>query len=163
MKKIFFMCAAACLIGLCGCNGGTKQTEVVADEQTDSLVLSVRDKALLDSIDGIDGVVKCASGLRYRIIVEGDGAQPTVESSIVVAYRGLHDDGTPFWISEDEGEEFALKGTIAGFSEGVGMMHVGSEYVLYIPSTLGYGSKGYPDLIAPDEPLAYEVKLLEVK
>jgi FKBP-type peptidyl-prolyl cis-trans isomerase FkpA len=127
----------------------------------DKLTYSAADKALLDSIDHIKGIVKTASGLRYKVVSDGEGTKPSENSNIVIAYRGLHADGSLFW--ENEKEEFSLKGTIKGFSEGVGLMSVGSKYMLYIPSALGYGSKGIKDLIKPDEPLIYEVTLLEVK
>jgi FKBP-type peptidyl-prolyl cis-trans isomerase len=152
----------ASLAGLLSC--GNKPAAAAADAETvaDTLAFySDADRALMDSIDGMEGVKHSGSGLRYIIVNQGDGERPTPEDTIVIGYRGLRADGSLFW--ENECEAFSLKGTIKGFCEGVGLMPVGSTYVLYIPSALGYGSAGITDLIAPDEPLIYEVKLLSVK
>jgi FKBP-type peptidyl-prolyl cis-trans isomerase len=150
MKHTLIYCLMASLIGLMSCNG-----------KTAAIDYSDADKALMDSIDRMDGVVKSGSGLRYIVINQGSGERPAEEDTIVIGYRGLHADGSLFW--ENECEEFSLKGTIKGFCEGVGLMPVGSKYMLYIPSAIGYGHAGIPDLIAPDEPLIYEVTLLDVK
>jgi FKBP-type peptidyl-prolyl cis-trans isomerase len=135
--------------------GGTR------NNSQDTLTYSAADKALLDSIDHVKGVKHTASGLRYKVVTRAKGARPTEESKVLVGYRGLHADGSLFW--EDEAEEFELKGLIKGFREGVSLMSVGSKYIFYIPSALGYGSKGIKDLIEPDEPLIYEVTLKEIK
>jgi FKBP-type peptidyl-prolyl cis-trans isomerase len=127
----------------------------------DTLKYSAGDRALLDSIDHIKGVKRTSSGLRYKVVTRAKGVKPREDSKVVVGYRGLHADGSLFW--EDASEEFELKMLIKGFREGMGMMSVGETYILYIPSALGYGSKGIKDLIAPDEPLIYEVTLKEVK
>jgi FKBP-type peptidyl-prolyl cis-trans isomerase len=151
MKAIHpFLLAAVIMCGLAACGG-------------DGLAYSPADRVLMDSIDALPHVQHTASGLRYEVVTPAEGAKPADADTIRVAYRGLHANGTPFWESAPEGEEFALNGTIQGFREGVGMMAVGSTYKLYIPSALGYGRKGYPELIQPDEPLVYEVTLKEVK
>jgi FKBP-type peptidyl-prolyl cis-trans isomerase len=129
----------------------------------DVLTYSPADRVLMDSIDALPHVQHTASGLRYEVITQTQGEKPADTDTICVTYRGLHADGTPFWESAPEGEEFALNGTIRGFHEGVGLMTVGSTYKLYIPSALGYGQKGYPELIQPDEPLMYEVTLKGIR
>jgi hypothetical protein len=151
MKAIHsFLLAASLTLGMASCGG-------------DGLTYSPADRALMDSIDVLPHVQHTASGLRYEVVTQAEGVRPADTDTIRVTYRGLHADGTPFWESAPEGEEFALNGTIRGFHEGVGLMTVGSTYKLYIPSALGYGQKGYPELIQPDEPLMYEVTLQEVR
>ncbi len=157
------VCMVFCLAGLCACinNGGKHNGEnMSAVTEGDTLSYSDSDISLFDSIDGQDGVRRTVSGLRYKVLVEGSGNKPTEDDSILVGYRGFHADGSLFW--ENEREEFVLNGTIKGFCEGVGMMPVGSKYVLYIPSALGYGHNGIAELIAPDEPLIYEVTLIDI-
>jgi FKBP-type peptidyl-prolyl cis-trans isomerase len=159
-----FALAAGLLLSMAACGRASRTESADNTAETsfpaDTLHYSVADHALLDSIDLLKGVQKTGSGLRYLVVKPGDGVRPAETDTIVVGYRGMHADGSLFW--EDAHEAFVLKGTIKGFCEGVGMMPVGASYVLYIPSQLAYGTKGYPDLIAPDEPLIYEVTLQEV-
>jgi FKBP-type peptidyl-prolyl cis-trans isomerase FkpA len=161
MKRYFFYCLMIGLAGLTSCNNRKVASVQENDAIVDTLTYSATDKALMDSIDAIPGVKRSGSGLRYVVVSQGDGERAAEEDTIVIGYRGLHADGSLFW--ENECEEFSLKGTIKGFCEGVGLMPVGSKYNLYIPSALGYGHAGIKDLIAPDEPLIYEVTLLGVK
>ena len=150
---------ALCFLAACTTTPKTADSE--GTRASDTLTYSPADRALLDSIQALDGLQRTSSGLRYQVLTAAEGEKPAPEDTILVGYRGLHADGSLFW--EDEGEAFCLGGTIQGFQEGVGMMSVGSKYMLYIPSALGYGTKGIPDLIAPDEPLIYEVTLKGVK
>ena len=42
-------------------------------------------------------------------------------------------------------------------------MNIGSTYEFYVPSELGYGEKGLPGLIEPNEPLMFTYELLDIK
>jgi len=42
-------------------------------------------------------------------------------------------------------------------------MNVGSKYEFYIPYQLGYGERGYPNLIPPYSALIFEVELLGIE
>lgn len=61
----------------------------------------------------------------------------------------------PIWIK--------LEYTVPGFKEGMTMLPLGSEAVIYVPGDLGYGANGIADKIAPNELMIYEVKLLNVR
>ena len=66
--------------------------------------------------------------------------------------------------SYDRGEpaEFPLNGVIAGWTEGIQLMSVGSNYRFFIPSELGYGSQGAGQRIPPYSPLIFEVELIDI-
>ena len=51
---------------------------------------------------------------------------------------------------------------IAGFSEGLQLMGVGSHYKFYIPSEIGYGIGGQGRMIGPNATLVFEVEMLEI-
>lgn len=106
-----------------------------------------------------------ASGLKYRILRKGDGKQPGKADSVTVHYRGWLDDGTEFDSSYGRGEaiSFPVGGVIAGWTEGLQLMHTGGMMELDIPSELGYGERGAPGAIPPNARLHFLVELLEVQ
>ena len=58
---------------------------------------------------------------------------------------------------------FQLNGVIDGWTEGLQLMSVGSNYKFYIPYQLGYGEGGAPGAIPPFCTLMFEVELLDIK
>lgn len=110
------------------------------------------------------GIKITASGLQYEVLTEGSGDKPTSDDSVTCHYKGTLLDGTVFDNSYDRGEPitFALGGVIAGWTEGLQLMTVGSKYKFYIPYTLGYGAFDYGP-IPGGSMLTFIVELLEVK
>ncbi|MEM1141123.1 MAG: FKBP-type peptidyl-prolyl cis-trans isomerase [Pseudomonadota bacterium] len=111
-----------------------------------------------------DGVVTTDSGLQYEVVTEGDGASPGPADRVSVHYRGTLIDGTVFDSSYDRGEpvEFGVTQVIAGWTEALQLMKVGSKYKLAIPSDLAYGAGGAGDRIGPNAALIFEVELLGI-
>jgi FKBP-type peptidyl-prolyl cis-trans isomerase len=109
------------------------------------------------------GVTTTASGLQYEVLRAGDGERPTAESVVRIHYRGTLIDGTEFDSSYGRGEpaEFPLNGVIAGFSEALQLMPVGSQWRIVIPSDIGYGAGGSGP-IGPNSTLIFEIELLEI-
>ena len=109
------------------------------------------------------GVKTTASGLQYQVITEGKGAKPAATDTVKVHYVGTLLDGTKFDSSIDRGEpaQFPLNGVIAGWTEGLQLMPVGSKYKFWIPGNLAYGDRGRPG-IEPNALLTFEVELLEI-
>jgi FKBP-type peptidyl-prolyl cis-trans isomerase FkpA/FKBP-type peptidyl-prolyl cis-trans isomerase FklB len=113
-----------------------------------------------------EGVTETASGLQYEVVTEGTGAQPTEADVVTVHYRGTLLDGTEFdsSYSRNEPATFPLSGVIAGWTEGVALMSVGSTYKFYIPGDLAYGPNPRPGSpIGPNEMLTFEVELLGIE
>jgi FKBP-type peptidyl-prolyl cis-trans isomerase len=115
--------------------------------------------------EGAADFITTASGLQYRVIAEGTGPRPTAVDSVRVHYRGTLEDGTVFDSSYDRGEpiSFSLGGVIAGWTEGLQLMPVGSTYEFVIPSDLGYGAAGFPPVIPPNATLIFQVELLAIE
>lgn len=111
-----------------------------------------------------EGVITTASGLQYEVLVKGDGPMPADTSEVEVHYEGSLLDGSIFDSSYERGEpiSFPLNRVIPGWTEGVQLMPVGSTYMLYIPSDLGYGSQGTGP-IPPNSVLIFKIELLGIK
>ena len=90
------------------------------------------------------GVITTPSGLQYTVLRPGNGTRPTPTSKVRVNYEGKLLDGTVFDSSYQRGQpaEFGLNQVIAGWTEGVALMPVGSKYRFWIPSNLAYGASG---------------------
>jgi FKBP-type peptidyl-prolyl cis-trans isomerase FklB len=111
-----------------------------------------------------DGVTVTESGLQYEILVTGTGAKPTAQSRVKTHYHGTLIDGTVFDSSVNRGEpiDFPVSGVIAGWTEALQLMPVGSKWRLYIPHNLAYGERGAGPTIAPYSALIFDVELLDI-
>jgi FKBP-type peptidyl-prolyl cis-trans isomerase FklB len=111
-----------------------------------------------------EGVKATSSGLQYKVLKEGSGAQPKSSDSVTVNYRGTLLDGTEFDSSYKRGQPatFPVGGVIKGWTEALQLMKVGSKYQLFIPANLAYGEQGRPG-IPPNSTLIFEVELMDAK
>ena len=110
------------------------------------------------------GVKTTSTGLQYEVITEGTGARPAATDVVVVNYKGTLLNGFEFDNSYNRGQpiSFRLNEVIAGWTEGLQLMTVGSKYKLYIPYQLGYGMRGAGS-IPPGAALIFDVELVEIK
>ena len=133
-----------------GCNGQTPEAQKAAADY-------------LQRAAQAPGAVQTSSGLVFRTLTPGTGAQPKASDVVRVHYKGTLLDGTVFDNSYDRGQpaEFGLAQVIPGWSEGVALMPVGSKYTFWIPAELGYGEAGGGP-IPPNAMLTFEVELMEI-
>ena len=111
-----------------------------------------------------EGVVTLPSGLQYKILKAGTGEKATLDDTVVCNYKGTFINGTEFDASEKHGgpATFPVKGVIAGWTEALQLMPVGSKWQLFVPSNLAYGARG-PGDIGPNATLIFEVELLSIQ
>lgn len=111
-------------------------------------------------------VITTTTGLKYKDLVVGTGAEAKSGSQVTVNYTGWLTDGTKFDSSLDSGKPFNFQlgagNVIKGWDEGVASMKVGGKRILVIPPDLGYGSSGQGSIPA-NSTLIFEVDLLDVK
>ncbi|WP_170108205.1 FKBP-type peptidyl-prolyl cis-trans isomerase [Flavobacterium sediminis] len=119
----------------------------------------------------------------YVITQKGTNQKPEPGTSVKVAYSGFFNDGKLFDSSnpevaklfgrydlrrEQSGNYGPIESTIgqhrfiAGFAEGVDLLHYGEKATLFIPSKLAYGEKGAGGgLIPPNTDLVFEIELVK--
>ncbi|MCG8637623.1 MAG: FKBP-type peptidyl-prolyl cis-trans isomerase [Desulfobacterales bacterium] len=110
------------------------------------------------------GVVSLSTGLQYKVLKQGNGPVPGPEDSVECHYRGRLLDGTEFDSSYSRGRPavFQVSKVIAGWTQALTRMPVGSRWALYIPPDLAYGDQGAGDKIGPGATLVFEVELLGI-
>ncbi|MBP5630838.1 MAG: FKBP-type peptidyl-prolyl cis-trans isomerase [Bacteroidaceae bacterium] len=111
-----------------------------------------------------DSVKVTPSGLQYKILTQGTGEIPTKEAKVKVNYEGHLIDGTEFDSSYKRNKPvtFPVAQVIAGWTEALCMMPVGSKWMLYVPQELAYKDKEQSK-IPPFSCLIFTVELLEIE
>lgn len=111
------------------------------------------------------GIVTTESGLQYKVLASGDGAQPKATDTVTTHYKGTLIDGREFDSSykRDKPASFPVKGVIKGWTEALQLMHVGDKWQLFVPSELAYGATKRSELIEANSTLIFEIELLGIK
>ena len=111
------------------------------------------------------GVVTLHSGLQYKIEKQGTGRKPRATDSVECNYRGTTIDGKEFDSSYRRGQTatFPVNRVIAGWTEILQLMPVGSKYKVFIPSDLAYGEHGAGADIGPNATLIFDIELIAIK
>lgn len=109
-------------------------------------------------------VTTLASGLQYEVLQTGDGAKPVATDTVSTHYHGTLIDGTVFDSSVERGApaQFPVNRVIAGWTEALQLMPIGSKWRLFIPYQLAYGERGAGGAIAPFAALIFDVELLAI-
>ena len=123
------------------------------------------------SLPAIAAKVKTPTGLEYEVSQQGQGTAAVPGKMVQVHYTGWLNQqgqkGKKFDSSVDRGQPFVFTlgagRVIKGWDEGVAGMKVGEKRTLYIPSNLGYGSRGAGAAIPPNSDLIFDVELLGVQ
>ena len=124
----------------------------------------IEGEEFLEANKAKEGVIVTESGLQYEVIKMGKGKKPAVTDRVQVHYHGTLIDGTVFDSSVERGKptSFGLNQVIAGWTEGLQLMPVGSKFKFYLPYYLAYGESGYGG-IPPYATLIFEVELLSIE
>ena len=110
------------------------------------------------------GVNTTESGLQYKVLKLGEGDKPAQNDNVTVHYTGSLLDGTVFDSSESRDEPITIGVTqvIQGWTELLQLMPLGSRFIAWIPSELGYGAQGNGP-IKPNSTLVFELELLGIE
>ena len=112
-----------------------------------------------------EGIVSLESGLQYEIITAAEGPKPSATQTVTCHYHGTLIDGRIFDSSVRRGQpaSFPLNRVIAGWTEGLQLMSVGSKWRFFIPPHLAYGDRQVSAEIGPNTTLIFEVELLGIQ
>jgi len=169
MKKLF--AASFILVFFAGC---MKQNDDKKCDYLDSAVVApqAEQDALLDSLanHGIQDATLDPSGFYYDIVDPGSGAFVSNLCTLVATYyKGGFFNGTSFDSSLVQPAVFQLAGVIDGWQKGIPLIKKGGEINLYIPPSLGYGSKDLIDtntgdtVIPANSYLVFNIKLADLR
>ena len=158
MKRILYIALA--MLALTGC------------KQNNYLDWKALNEAWLEQNKTQPGVVTTSSGLQYKQLNPSPNpteSRPNYSSNVVVDYKlylissyGGYKIGEP--LQEGTSVQFSMSAVVSGFAEGLHLMRVHDDFMLYIPYSLGYGSEavgteGNYSFIPPYSTLIYEVHL----
>jgi FKBP-type peptidyl-prolyl cis-trans isomerase FkpA len=113
-----------------------------------------------------DQTEKLPGGATITHTVVGKGAQPTVNSTVTVQYKGtLQSTGVVFDSSYARNQPltFALNQVIPCWQAAIPKMKIGGKAHLVCPAATAYGSAGAGNVIPPNATLLFDVELLDVK
>ena len=164
MKRIFVLC----FLGVLAAASLAADEPAAPGAENERMGPLARNKAQSEEffagLDAEEGVQKLPSGLRIRIVREGDGASPSASDTVRVHYRGALIDGKEFDSSYKRGQaaEFPLNGVIACWTEGLQLIKTGGKATLYCPSDIAYGNRGRPPVIPAGATLVFDVELIEI-
>lgn len=125
------------------------------------------------------------SGLKIYFNEKANGEKPVNGQTVLIKYAGYLKDGTIFDtnmidVAKEAGiynEEREMVGgyepmpatygpeaqLITGFKEGLQQMTVGDRATVFIPSHLGYGTRGAGSVIPPNADLIFEIELVGIE
>lgn len=113
---------------------------------------------------GKEGLTELPSGLQYEVLQMGSGEKPSATDAVTCHYEGRLLDNTVFDSSYQRKQPatFPLNRVIAGWTEGLQLMPVGSKFRFFIPAELAYGNRQVGADIPPNSTLIFEVELLAI-
>jgi FKBP-type peptidyl-prolyl cis-trans isomerase FkpA len=106
------------------------------------------------------------SGLYWRDLKVGDGAEVQAGQTLSVHYDGYLPDGTLFESSRSGSPitfTVGVRQVIDGWDQGLLGMRVGGDRRLIIPPALGYGATGSAPAIPPNATLIFTVTVVDAQ
>jgi FKBP-type peptidyl-prolyl cis-trans isomerase len=159
MKRILIVAVAALALAAC------QQKPTKTAEPGAPAAQSEVSKTFMAKIGKETGVKVLPSGLAYKVVRSGveTGLKPGPKDEVKVHYEGKLEDGTVFDSSYERGAPAAmpLDRLIPAWQEALQLMRPGDEWLLYVPSNLGYGEEGAGQ-IPPGAPLIFRIELIDV-
>ncbi|HTS44557.1 MAG TPA: FKBP-type peptidyl-prolyl cis-trans isomerase [Puia sp.] len=164
MRKLLFcvlwglLIFSSCLKKNNGC-GYTNDTAIASTTDQQSL------SSFIDSAHIV--ATKDPRGFYYTVLAEGSGDTAKPCSQITVSYKGWGTNGQLF--DQQTNAVFTSLGSlIDGWREGMPLIREGGQIMLYIPPSLGYGSKNLTDgsgnvVVPANSIIIFQITLINVQ
>lgn len=124
----------------------------------------LQNEEFLQKLSQEKDTLKLPKGIYYKVLTNGDGTiSPKANSVVNVHYKGTLINGREFDNSWKRScpEAFRLNEVIDGWQIALQHMHVGDRWIIYIPYTVGYGTRASGPIPAHST-LIFEVELLGI-
>ena len=133
---------------------GEKVADIPADLPKVTLAKDGKPSIDMNGYKGSDSLIS-------QDLIKGKGAVVKDTQSVVAHYTGWLLDGTQFDSSWDRGQSsaFSLDSVIKGWKQGLAGHTVGSQVLLVVPPSLGYGNKDQ-EKIPANSTLVFVVDIL---
>lgn len=147
-----------------------ERTKYMQEDSIRAIGQKVKDDKLLEEYFAKNNIKATKTTLGTYVAVNEPGAElPKEGQTLSVKYTGKLLDGTAFDSNVDttfrHTEPYNVTlgqgGSIPGFEDGLKHFGKGGRGVIYIPSTLGYGSRG-SGKIGPNSNLIFDVEIIDV-
>lgn len=147
-----------------------KIVDVFKDPETVSAGQRKQDEAAIEKYLKEKGIqtARTAKGVYVQTLTPGNGILPKPGQEVSLRYTGKLLNGKVFDSNVQPTPRDLLPvtigagGVIPGFEDGVAQLSKGEKANIYIPSTLGYGPQGPPN-IGPDQNLCFELEVVDIK
>lgn len=124
----------------------------------------LQNEHFLETISKEEGIRSLRAGVLYKVLETGNGESSVTPRSIVTChYKGALISGKVFdnSFARQCPEAFRVNELISGFQIALLSMHVGDHWIVYIPSSMGYGPKNIGS-IPGNSTLIFEIKLIAI-
>lgn len=123
-----------------------------------------QNEQFLESLRTETGIKELPCGILYKVIDKGKGGvNPRLSNVVSVHYKGNLINGREFDNSKKRGypAAFRLNQVIKGWQIALQKMQVGDRWVIYIPHSVGYGTRSSGSIPAFST-LIFDVQLLGI-
>ena len=151
MKKVLiFSLLAALMGGTIACKKDVDEDKLITDYLTTNKLVAE----------------KTPEGIYFIVETQGTGNFPTLSNTVSVRYKGYVLDGTVFDGNQTATNPFTTVlggGIITGWKIGLQKFKKGGKGKLFIPSAYAYGSSGSGSIIKGNNPIIFDIELVDVK
>lgn len=112
-----------------------------------------------------EGIKELRGGVLYEVIEQGESdRQPGPRSIVTCHYKGSTINGKVFdeTFKGNCPAAFRVNELINGFQIALVNMHIGDHWRVYIPSEMGYGSRGAGRDVPGNSTLIFEIQLIAI-
>jgi FKBP-type peptidyl-prolyl cis-trans isomerase FkpA len=109
-----------------------------------------------------EAVRQTASGLHYRITLEGTGPPPSSDSVVVYSFSARLPNGTALPKLVGVRLRAAMADLLPGVREGLLLLHKGGKALIYVPAALSFGDGPWPSEVPKGEPVIFFIELHDV-